>query len=287
LVGHVKRGVRLFPATALIAVLACTAAFAQNAGDALRCEDSGRYRYIKLTPPGPPNRSLRQDNISDEEVREVQRASLEVYPDFIVNISSVTEGCDCEDGATCTAQVWLALYRADQTRSLVLSKVDGHWKIGAVQGWWNRYNAHQAARPLSRNAEWLPWQQENQRLLDSFPACPLAPATWALTRSDRDRATCFDMSSVKVSGAVRRVNVKIVEPSRNEPQGFLRIKYGISPRAYNCIDHTSQSGGIMTYFSDGTALQLGGGENPVRWYPIRPGSKAAEELDLVCSWKDK
>lgn len=283
-----ERHRKLSRVAALLTFLLCATALGQNAADVQRCEDSGRYRHIKFTAPGPLNRPLRQDNIGDEEVREVQRAALEVYPDFIVNISGVTEGCDCEDGANCTAQVWLALYRGDQTRSLVLSKIDGHWKIGAVQSWWIRYSAHQTdLRNLGRGAARLAWQQENQRLLDSFPACPLPPATWTLVRSDGGRSICFDMSSIRVSGSVRRVNVKVVEPSRNQPQSLPWIKYGIHRRAYNCTDHTTQAGGITTYFSDGTALQMGGGDNPVRWYPIRPGTEPAEELDLLCSWKGK
>ena len=34
-----------------------------------------------------------------------------------------------------SAQVGLALNRNNVTRSLVLSRIDGHWKIGAVQSW--------------------------------------------------------------------------------------------------------------------------------------------------------
>ena len=70
---------------------------------------------------------------SDEEVTEVQTAALEVYPDSIVVISGLTQGCECEEGAHCTAQVELALNRDNRTRSLLLSKIDGHWKVGAVQ----------------------------------------------------------------------------------------------------------------------------------------------------------
>lgn len=53
--------------------------------------------------------------------------ALEAYPDFIVNISGVTDGCDCEEGSQCTAQVWLALYRNEQIHGLVLSKISGHF----------------------------------------------------------------------------------------------------------------------------------------------------------------
>jgi hypothetical protein len=84
--------------------LLCATALSQNATDLQRREDSERYRHIVTTEPRRPNKPLRQDNITDEEVREVQRAALEVYPDSIVSISGVTDGCDCEDGSNCTAQ---------------------------------------------------------------------------------------------------------------------------------------------------------------------------------------
>src|SRR5579862_7454141 len=66
---------------------------AQNAADVQRCEDSESYRHIRTTEPHP-NSPLRHENISDQEVREVQQVALEVYPDFIVSISGVTDGCD-------------------------------------------------------------------------------------------------------------------------------------------------------------------------------------------------
>ena len=82
-------------------------ASAQSPTDAQLCDDFEQYRYIRTVEPARPNQTLRQDNITDEEVREVQKAALKVYPDSIVSISGVTDGCDCEDGSRCTAN-WLA-----------------------------------------------------------------------------------------------------------------------------------------------------------------------------------
>src|ERR1700735_1106669 len=76
-----------------MAVLLCTGALAQHADISTASEDSASYREIVLAEPQLPNRPARRENISDEEVREIQRVALEVYPDFIVVISSVTDGC--------------------------------------------------------------------------------------------------------------------------------------------------------------------------------------------------
>src|SRR5271156_316049 len=155
-------------AVAHFTMFLCASASAQSTTGAQLCDDFEQYRYIRTVEPTRPNRPLRLDNITDEEVREEQRATLAVYPDSIVSISGVTDGCDCEDGSRCTAQVWLALSRKDQTRSLVLSKIDGHWKIGALQSWSLQYITHQASFPgFGFGAKQLVWRQENQRLLDS------------------------------------------------------------------------------------------------------------------------
>jgi len=54
------------------------------------------------------------------------------------DISTVTDGCECEEADVCSAEVWLVLYKASRTRSLSLSKIGGHWQVGAVQNWWLR-----------------------------------------------------------------------------------------------------------------------------------------------------
>ena len=108
---------------ALLTFLLCATAIAQNTSDVKRCEDFERYRHIRTTEP-LPNRPLRRNDTSDEEVAEVQRAALKIFPDFIVYISGTTAGCDCEEGGNCTAQVWLALNLENKTQSLVLSKIE-------------------------------------------------------------------------------------------------------------------------------------------------------------------
>jgi hypothetical protein len=280
------RPIQFFQVIAPITFLFCSTALAQTDTD-LQCRaDSETYRRV-TTGPLRPNKPLRQENISDEEVREVQRAALEVYPDFIVSISGVSEGCDCEEGINCTAQVWLALYRENQTRSLVLSKIDGHWKIGAEQSWWLEYTAHQASFPgFGRGAKQIAWHQKYQRLLDSYPACQMAPADWTLVRSESHGSTCVDMSSIKVSGSIRRVNFKHVNPPPKHTFSVPWIRYGIDLVAFDCKDRRTRTDEITFYLSDGTA-ERGAVNDPVLWDPIRPDSVSAADLDLICGWSGK
>jgi hypothetical protein len=250
--------------------------------------DSEWFRRIRTTDPGRPNKPLRQDNITDEEVGEVQRAALEVYPDFIVNISGVTDGCDCEEGSNCTAQVWLALYRDDHTRSLVLSKIDGRWKIGAVQRWWLQYSAHQSTNPgFGRGPTQIAWSQENQRLLDSFPACPIAPVNWMLVRNGNISSTYVDMGSIQVSGFIRRVNFKhgLLPPKKKFP--WPSTLFSISLIAFDCKDRRLRIDEQDYYYDDGRVSGGPGRMPPLIWDPIQPKTDSAEDWDLICGSSGK
>jgi hypothetical protein len=262
-----------------------TGTHAQNASDAQRRDDSGWFRHIRTTDPGHPDGPLRQENISDNEVREIQQAALEVYPDFIVNISGVTNGCNCEEGSKCTAQVWIGLYRDDQTRSLVLSKINDHWEIGAVQRWWLHYSAHQVTNPgFGRGPKQIAWSEENQRLLDSFPACPIAPVDWMLVRN----STFVDMSSFKVSGFIRHANFKRVFPPPPKKYDWPTVLFTISSIAFDCKDHRTQINWWDTYDDDGRAYGGSGWhQDSVLWYPIRPKTDSAADWDLICGWNGK
>jgi hypothetical protein len=285
--GNLYKNVALTAVIAPLSFLLCATALPQNATDAQSCEDSELYRNIRTTQPRPDG-PLRQDNVTDEEVREIQRAALEVYPDSIVSISGVTDGCDCEDGPSCTAQVWLALNREYRTRSLVLSKIDGHWKLGAVQNWQLQYDAHQTSFPgFGRGPKQLQWLQANQRLLDSFPTCPTPSANWMLVRSDKNVLTCADMSSIKVSEFIRRVNFKHVNPPPISTPGYPWVRYWISRIAFDCRDSRQQIVEMDSYYSDGRVTKESSGKDPVLWDPIRHDTVSAKDLDLVCGWRAK
>jgi hypothetical protein len=266
-----------------VAVLLCVSTFAYSADDPPGTGDSDWYRLIATGEPSLPNRPPRRENISDDEVREVQSAALAVYPDFIVVISGVTEGCDCEEGDQCTAQVGLALNRDNQSRSLVLSKIDGHWKLGAVQSWWLRYHAEHTDFPRSSSREQFhAWQQKERRLLEGFPACPAPTGHWSALRA----LTYVDISSIKETGHVRRANFKNVSGPSQQIRNFPSLRYSISVEAFDCRDRRTRTDSVMHYLDDGTAIR-GSVIDPVLWNPIRPGTVSAANLDLVCNWKDK
>mgnify|MGYP006297859761 CR=1 FL=1 len=131
-----------------------------------------RRSYIASTRPKRIETYLRKENISDDEVREIQDAARSVLPDAIVNIAGVTSACPCEEGPECSAQVWVVGHEPGETVGLMFSRIAGHWGIGLVQSWWLRYDEWRASRPSWGNrAEWIAWRDAQEALFAIFPSC--------------------------------------------------------------------------------------------------------------------
>ncbi|MEO0423599.1 MAG: hypothetical protein AAF184_14775 [Pseudomonadota bacterium] len=135
-------------------------------------------------PPDRPKRPatlrrVREENISDEEVREIRAVMLSHFPGAIVNIGAVTEGCHCADGPACENQVWVVADRNQVSNGLRLSRIGGVWLIGPVQEWWLEYEAYQqrlleARKIRDREERGRRYQAltEEQRQLESWsPQC--------------------------------------------------------------------------------------------------------------------
>ena len=159
----------------LVCVLASEAVLPQNKNVS---DWENKWRRIHQSRPHRLEGPLRYDNISDIEVREIEKEVREIMPGAIVNISGVTTGCPCEDGPKCTDQVWIVAYRPERSTGLMLSKIDGHWRVGPVQSWWLRYSElHEQLRATLRLrgpdllAKYRRFGEEQQKLSDSFPPC--------------------------------------------------------------------------------------------------------------------
>lgn len=84
---------------------------------------------------------LRSENISDDEIREIQRVIGRMYPAAIFQIGGVTNGCTCGEHPDCTNQVSIVSDLFDSSVGLTLSKIKRKWMIGTLQEWWLNYNA--------------------------------------------------------------------------------------------------------------------------------------------------
>jgi hypothetical protein len=111
---------------------------------------------------------LRELNITDEEVREIQSVTRTYIPDSYVNISSVVTGCPCEEGPGCEDQVYVLADAGTRTVGLQLSRIQKAWKVGEVQKWWLANDRLYAQRDTMDPAD---YQNAMIKLAHEFPVC--------------------------------------------------------------------------------------------------------------------
>jgi len=131
-------------------------------------------RIIESEPTLSYRRSapLREININDEEVRQIQAVVHELIPGAIVIISGVAQGCPCEDGPSCSAQVWTAIDRSERIHSLELSEINDHWVIGPVQRWF----LESAQLERSKYPTYADYTAARGALDNRYPTCAMGPS---------------------------------------------------------------------------------------------------------------
>ena len=117
---------------------------------------------------------LRYLNISDEEVRQVQRVSVKYLPRAMVNISPVVTNCPCEEGPNCTAQVYVVATTGEKSKGLQLSLLKDQWIVGVVQQWWIRRDGLHAPPPAAGLLERYRYEKALHELYSEFPVCSSA-----------------------------------------------------------------------------------------------------------------
>jgi hypothetical protein len=129
-----------------------------------------RVVYLRAQEIRPQRRDapLRELNITDEEVREIQRVTRSYIPDSYVNISSVVTGCPCEEGSGCEDQVYVLADAGTRSVGLQLSRIGKVWKVGEVQKWWLAND-----RLVARRDTMDPMEYQNAlvKLAHEFPVC--------------------------------------------------------------------------------------------------------------------
>jgi len=139
--------------------------------------DSQRDRYddilLRASKVYPERRDapLRELNISDEEVREVEAIAFKYLPRTTINISPVVTDCPCEEGLACNAQVYVVSTVKDKWRGLQLSRMNAHWQLGVVQEWWLRYQAIREPHTGDSFLDYYLKRKARSELLEEFPVC--------------------------------------------------------------------------------------------------------------------
>src|SRR5262245_30794779 len=88
-----------------------------------------KARAISLEPHRRDT-PMRELNITDFEIREIQDVASKYLVRSMLNISPVVSGCACEEGPLCTDQVYVVATTPSETRGLQLSRIRNAWVIG-------------------------------------------------------------------------------------------------------------------------------------------------------------
>ncbi len=128
-------------------------------------------RRAKQLYPDRRNTPLRELNISDDEIREVEVIARKYLPRAMVNISPVVTDCPCEEGPACSAQVYVVATTADKARGIQLSRVKNRWGVGVVQDWWLRREAIVKQHTGNAFLDEYNYQLAVNELYEEFPVC--------------------------------------------------------------------------------------------------------------------
>ncbi len=145
-------------------------------------QQDDRYRFVEMRAkalyPGRRDTPLRDLNISDNEVREVETIARKYLPQSFVNISPVVGECPCEEGPTCTAQVYVVATTPASSRGLQLSRLNDRWNVSRVQQWWHRREAIVAQNTGDALRDHYLYNKAVNELYEEFPLCvgQLVPA---------------------------------------------------------------------------------------------------------------
>ena len=145
-------------------------------------DQAGRYAKILKRAnelyPARRNSPLREMNISDEEIRQVDAIKKQYLPNDYLNISPVVTDCACEEGPTCTAQVYVVASFKGRERGLQLSRMNDTWQVGMVQQWWLRYTAVRRQNTGNSYLDDYLYHRAVNDLYEEFPHCvgTLVPA---------------------------------------------------------------------------------------------------------------
>jgi hypothetical protein len=101
------------------------------------------------------------------------------------------------------------------------------------------------------------------------------------TTSHDDTIYC-DVSSIRISGDVRRAWVKI-DTSNDRFLKGRPVDHFISRVAYNCRDETRRTEAQTAYYKDGSNLTVPTATMGTAWEPVTPDSTEEALMKFVCS----
>jgi hypothetical protein len=139
-----------------------------------------------LRVPKRRDSPLRELNLTDEEVREIQAATQAYLPSAYLNISPVVTGCACEDGPDCSEQVYVLADTGAVGRGLQLSRLKNKWTVAPLQQWWLNFERLKERRGKMTYPE---YERALIILSREYPTCAATGKTEAAPITARTKET--------------------------------------------------------------------------------------------------
>jgi hypothetical protein len=100
-----------------------------------------------------------------------------------------------------------------------------------------------------------------------------------------------DVSSIRVAGNIRRAWIKsAVAPNYQKGGGEYANKWVseyLTRSAFNCVDETARTEGLLVYYTDGTSYSGPAQSYPDPWSPVPPDTLQSAYMQFICAWKPK
>lgn len=104
------------------------------------------------------------------------------------------------------------------------------------------------------------------------------------TNTRKNITSYIDVSSIRISGDVRRAWIKIDTHNERSQKG-TPPDHIISRHAYNCRDETKSIEAGTLYYRDGRIVSLSSENFPTAWELVTPDTADEAQMKFLCSWK--
>ena len=167
---------QIVPVLFLSCMMISAISSADTGAEALALDLFNKIRAGDLEFSSVKDLPLREQNLSDVEVRQIEMVMNAYFPGAIVSIGGVTEGCNCAESPACSSQVAVTAYRPDRSAQFVLSRLNHRWGVGRLQAWWLEYEALFSSSRQERsgvNSRLIDLSREEriQALHNTMPVC--------------------------------------------------------------------------------------------------------------------
>lgn len=116
-----------------------------------------------------------------------------------------------------------------------------------------------------------------------------AASEWMPVAVSTNKTHFVDISSIRVTGNIRRMWIKTVFQTKTEKgsgeDANKWLKHVLYHQAFDCDNESARDEAEIDYYDDGTSYLYPATDFPLLWTPIAPDSVGSIFLRTICEWK--